>query len=116
MRQARFIGYLAQTESVRWAAAQVGCSRETAYRLRRKPGAGSFVHAWDAVVALRAGGDAPQRKVTREELFQWAMDGPFVIIMRRGKFIRACRKVNNTALLRVLSQFDRSRFIRASGF
>jgi len=51
MRQAQFIGYLAETRCVRAAALRVGMSRETAYRLRARPGADSFCGAWDAALA-----------------------------------------------------------------
>src|SRR6188472_1775779 len=63
-RQARFIGLLAETGSVAEAARRVGMGRESAWRLRRNAGAGSFAHAWDAIVALRRGDPAPRRKIT----------------------------------------------------
>ena len=47
VRQAEFIGMLAETGSVSAAAEFVGMARETAYRLRRKPGAEQFALAWD---------------------------------------------------------------------
>ena len=51
MRQADFLGRLAETWSVAAAARHVGKSRESAYRLRDKPGAESFAAAWDAILA-----------------------------------------------------------------
>jgi len=108
LRQARFIGWLAQTGSVSKAAARVGCSRETAYRLRRRPGAESFVAAWDAVLALRAGNGVPRRKVTPGELWASALDGPITVRMRRGRFAGTLRKPSNSALLRLLSTYDRA--------
>src|SRR5687768_2132249 len=65
-KQAAFLGLLAETRCVRTAARRVGMSRETAYRLRRKPGAGSFASAWDVAM----GRVPPKRKVTPEELHQ----------------------------------------------
>jgi hypothetical protein len=50
LKQAEFIGHLAETRCVRTAARVVGMSRETAYRLRSKPGAASFCAAWDAAL------------------------------------------------------------------
>ncbi|AZI37269.1 hypothetical protein NT2_01_02520 [Caenibius tardaugens NBRC 16725] len=108
-RQGRFIGYLAQTGSVREAAARVGCSRETVYRLRRKPGAASFSAAWDAVLAIRKNGNRiPPRKVTPDELPARAFDGPIRVRMYRGRFAAATRQPDNTALLQLLAQYNRS--------
>lgn len=46
-RQLRFLDVLAQLRNVSRAAAAVGLSRESAYRLRKRPGAALFVLAWD---------------------------------------------------------------------
>src|SRR3954453_264643 len=50
-RQRAFLHRLAQARSVSRAAVSVGMSRESAYRLRRRPGAASFAAAWDAILA-----------------------------------------------------------------
>jgi hypothetical protein len=110
-RQARFIGLLAETGSAASAAAAVGMSRMTAYRLRRRAGAASFAHAWDAVVAVRSGlspcsPDFPKRKVTADELAERAHEGAFHVVIHRGKFLRAVRKPSNSALLRHLRRLD----------
>ncbi|MGB3165209.1 MAG: hypothetical protein WBA68_00325 [Alteraurantiacibacter sp.] len=108
-RQARFVGMFAQTGSIAAAARDVGMSRMAAYRLRRAaPAESSFAHAFDTVLAARQGETPRDRKVTPEELGEWAMLGPFHITMRRGRFVRARRKPHNTALLRWLAQLDRS--------
>jgi len=107
-RQAHFIGWLAETGSVAEAARRVGMSRMAAYRLRRCAGAESLAHAWDAVAAQRAGRDPAARKVTPEELQEWAIEGPWVVTMRHGRFIRARRKPRNSALLRLLRRLDRA--------
>ena len=49
-RQAAFIGYLAETRSVAAAAKRVMMGRESAYRLRKRPGAAGFAAAWDAAL------------------------------------------------------------------
>jgi len=54
-RQLRFLAALARTRSVTQAAAFAGMSRESAYRLRRRPGAGLFAAAWDNAVARSHG-------------------------------------------------------------
>ena len=46
-RQLAFLETLARTRSVSAAAKSVGMSREGAYRLRRRAGAGLFAAAWD---------------------------------------------------------------------
>ncbi|RJY09295.1 hypothetical protein D6201_07935 [Aurantiacibacter aquimixticola] len=108
-RQARFIGMLAQTGCVAAAARDVGMSRVAAYRLRRAASEGSsFARAWNTVLAARDGRETLKWKVTPDEMGEWAMLGPFHITMRRGRFVRARRKPNNTALLRWLAQLDRS--------
>lgn len=107
-RQGLFIGTLAQTGSVAAAAKAAGMSRMAAYRLRRATGAESLAQVWDHVLAVRAGeGQPPSRKVTPEQLLEWALLGPIVVTMRRGRFVRAERKPCNSALLRCLAQFDR---------
>ncbi|MFA7596703.1 MAG: hypothetical protein WCY92_10125 [Novosphingobium sp.] len=107
-RQARFLGWLAQTGCVAKAAAKLGMARETAYRLRRREGAGSFAHAWDAVMTIRNGREAPRRKVTLDERWVLAMEGGFVVRMRRGRFLAAWRKPSTSALLSLLASYDRA--------
>jgi len=50
-RQVKFIIALNKTRSVTRAAAAAGMSRESAYRLRDRPGHADFARAWDAAVA-----------------------------------------------------------------
>ena len=84
-RQARFIGLLAETGSVAEAARGVGMSRMAAYRLRRRAGAESLAHAWDAIVGFWQGEPVALRKVTPSELFERAHEGEFHIRMRRQR-------------------------------
>ena len=49
-RQAAFIGLLAQTRSVEGACRAISMGRESAYRLRKRPGAAGFAAAWDAAL------------------------------------------------------------------
>jgi hypothetical protein len=108
VRQGDFIGVLAETGSVTRAAAAVGMSRASAYKLRAAPGAESFAAAWDAA----CGNEPPPRKLTFAELQQWAFAGPIVIHLRAGRYVFHTRKPNGTALLRVLAAYDRARFGR----
>ena len=49
-RQAQFIGVLAETRSVLAACRRISMGRESAYRLRKPPGAAGFAAAWDAAL------------------------------------------------------------------
>ena len=103
IRQARFIAALAETGCVARAARRAGMARETAYRLRRKTGAESFVHAWDAILALRSGVTPTPRKVTPQELWICAVDGPISFRLWRGRVRSIIRQPSDSALLRVLT-------------
>jgi hypothetical protein len=116
LRQAEFIGMLGETGSVAAAAASVGMARETAYRLRRKPGAEEFANAWD--VALVVAGVRPPDaqglvthrppKVTHAPTWRMIVDGCWQPVMRGGKYAGSIEKADNSALLRYLAQLDRS--------
>ncbi len=108
VRQGRFIGWLAQTGSVSEAAARVGRSRESAYRLRRRADAAGFAAAWDAALAGRSGNRIPARKVTPDDLPTLAFEGPMRVRMHRGRFASVSRQPSVTALLRLLSLYDRA--------
>ena len=111
MRQAEFIGVLAETGSVRAAAEFVGMARETAYRLRRKPGAEDFARAWDVAVAMsgvrpssaRAVAGEPRThvppKVSPDDLWRRIVDGRWRPVLRRGKYVGSVHKADNSALL-----------------
>ena len=103
-RQARFIALLVRHACVRTAAAAVGLSRESAYRLRRHPDAGSFRAAWDTAVTGRR-----QRawKFTRSETAELAYHGPFHIRLWRSKVCGIRRKPSHNKLLSVVAQLDR---------
>jgi hypothetical protein len=100
-RQADFLGYLAETGSVSAACARVGMSRNSAYRLRRKPRAESFAAAWDAALG------APVRRVTITDLYFLAYRGLIRPRFRGGKYIRSVQKPDNSALLRLMERLDR---------
>lgn len=104
VRQAEFIGLLAQTRCVKKAASLVGMSRESAYRLRRKPGAEEFVAAWDAILGAPG---TPKAKVTLETLFQRIRQGSYRPILRGGRYVGTIQKPDNSALLTLLGRLDR---------
>ena len=110
-RQGRFVGLLAETGCIAAAARGVGMSRVAAYQLRARSGAESFAHAWDAVVAIRAAkagkwAALPKRNFTPGELAEAAIDGPVVVLMRRGKFVRARRAPCSISLIRHVNRLD----------
>jgi hypothetical protein len=88
-RQADFLGWLAETGSVSAACARVGMSRNSAYKLRNKPEAGSFAAAWDAALGM------PVRRVTTDDLDYLAYHGLIRLRFRGGKYIRAWQKPDN---------------------
>lgn len=124
VRQAEFIGKLAETGSVAAAAAFVGMRRETAYRLRGKPGAAEFVHAWDVALQIagvrhpgepgvlppvRYGGpEEVAAKVTPPDLWRRIVDGRWRPVLRRGKYVGSVRKADDSALLSSIAQTERS--------
>ncbi|MGS1015495.1 hypothetical protein [Allosphingosinicella humi] len=101
-RQRAFVAALHATRSVSKAARAVGMSRETAYRLRERPGAQSFAAAWDAAFAL------PVHVPTSADLL-WhrAFYGTVRPIIRRGKEVGVAVKPDNQALLTLMRRFDR---------
>ena len=105
IRQAEFIGWLAQTRSVSAAARAVGMSRETAYRLRRHPGAAGFAAAWD--IALRRPRNPASRKVTAPDLDQRAESGLVRPVLRYGAFMGVVRKPDISALLGLIARLER---------
>jgi hypothetical protein len=120
LRQAEFIGHLAETRSVAKASRAVSMGRESAYRLRTKPGAEGFNAAWDVALARlgTAKGKAqwlaareaartaltPHRKVTLPQL-EWRVEtGIWHVILRGGRYCGVRRKADNRALLTILSR------------
>jgi hypothetical protein len=101
VRQAHFLGWLAETGSVSAACARVGISRNSAYKLRGKPGAESFAAAWDAALG------APVRRVTIDDLHFLAYQGLIRPRFRGGKYIGSRQKPDNSALLKLLARYDR---------
>lgn len=103
-RQARFLAELAITRSVSAAARAVRMARETAYRLRSRPGAESFAAAWDQIL----GREGPARKVSTEERARRALEGFLKAQIYRGRYVGVHRKADNSALLGHLAALERS--------
>jgi hypothetical protein len=104
LRQAEFIGWLAETRSVATAADKVGMARETAYRLRRRRGAESFAAAWDAALGV-----TPRMpKVTDSDLATAVREGTLRPVMRGGRYVAVVRKSSISAILALLARYDRA--------
>lgn len=84
-RQAAFIDALEDLGSVAAAARSVGVSPDTAYKLRRQPGAEAFAAAWEAALArgVRALVDASMERAIR---------GVPVPVMYRGRKVAERRQ------------------------
>lgn len=123
LRQCEFIGVLAETGSVAEAARFVGMARETAYRLRGKPGAEEFARAWDIALQIagrrrpgepgvlppvRYGDTFESAKVTPPDLWRRIVDGRWRPVLRRGKYAGSVKKDDKSALLTYVAQIDRS--------
>jgi hypothetical protein len=112
LRQAEFIGHLAQTRSVSAAAKAVSMARETAYRLRSREGAEGFCAAWDVAMGRLAAEETarmalrPLRKVTLKQL-EWRVEtGIWRVVLRQGRYLGVSQKPDNSALLTLLSRLD----------
>lgn len=107
-RQAAFIGYLAETRSVCAAAQAVGMGRESAYRLRKRPGAAGFAAAWDAALGKsHTPVDLASAKSTGLDAGYRAEQGLIQIVMGRGRYAGRYWKDDNNALLQHLARMDR---------
>jgi len=105
LRQAAFLGVLAETLCVSAAARAVGMGRESAYRLREKPGAESFAAAWDKVLA----NPGESRMSTHDLLWHRAEYGKIRPVMRRGRCVGMTTSLDNDALITLYKQEMRRR-------
>lgn len=109
-RQADFIGMLAQTRSVLEAARFVSMSRESAYRLRRRPGAAGFAAAWDAARGRRKVDTVGlnRAKVTDLPAGYRVEVGLIQVIVYAGRYRGFARKTDSSGLLQHLATLDRA--------
>ena len=111
-RQCAFLVQLYLTGSVATAARSVGMSRASAYRLRARPEARSFAHAWDRVLTPPGSGHVVGaredfRKVTDAELMA-RVESPLVkpVIYRRT-MVGIREKPDISAILRLARRTGR---------
>jgi hypothetical protein len=111
-RQADFLGRLCETWSVAAAARHVGMTRESAYRLRDKPGAESFAAAWDSILAQRP--SAPMS--THDLLWHRVRYGVLKPVMSGGKHVATRQSSDNDAVLKLYrAEMRRRRTLRNLG-
>ena len=108
-RQADFIGYLAETRSVLAACRRVRMGRESAYRLRKRPGAAGFAAAWDAALGK------PHTPVALYSPKSTGLDAGYrsrvgiaQVRLYAGRYAATSWKPDNNALLSHLAQLDRA--------
>jgi hypothetical protein len=108
-RQAALVGLLAETRSVEAACRTLAMGKESAYRLRKRPGAAGFAAAWDAALGRRHERvDLASAKSTDLAAGYRAQVGLAQVVMYRGRFCGTHWKVDNNALLQHLGQLDRA--------
>lgn len=99
-RQRAFIEALADTGSVRRAAAMVNMAQTNCYTLRRAPGAEGFRRAWD--IALDFG-----LKRMKDLAFERAIEGDLIPVFHGGKLQGFRRKRNDALLMFCLRHYDK---------
>jgi hypothetical protein len=102
-RQRRFIALLAETRCPSRAARAVGLSRESAYRLRGRPGGESFDAAWNA--ALRSRRPEPTGPTARQRAFE----GVLVPVTYRGRKVGERRKYDGRLAALLMRHFYAAR-------
>jgi hypothetical protein len=99
-RQVAFIEALADTGSVTRAALQVNMSTESAYQLRRQPGAEGFARAWEAALDMGV-------LRLKDEAFERALHGEMVPVIASGKLIGYRRRRNDRLVMFILRHYGR---------
>ncbi|WP_108809799.1 hypothetical protein [Sphingorhabdus sp. Alg231-15] len=99
-RQRKFIYHLSRIGVVSAAARAVGMTRDSAYKLRSRAGAGSFAAAWDLAQEM-GHGNADDHAITR------AIEGYTVPYFCRGLKRGEIRRYDNRLLLASLASRSR---------
>jgi hypothetical protein len=108
MRQAQFIGLLAETRCVISACRALSMGRESAYRLRKRAGAAGFAAAWDAALGKpHQAVDLASAKSTGLDAARRLHMGLMQVVMEDGRFVGTHWKDDNNALLQHVGQLDR---------
>ena len=103
--QRRFILNLARGMGAAEAARAVGRSRQTAYALIAKPGAGQFAAAWEAVVDFARCARATARQPL--DFTNTGVDTLLVPRFYRGRLVGFVQREDTGAAMRRLAMLDR---------
>ncbi|WP_461458560.1 hypothetical protein, partial [Parasphingorhabdus sp.] len=95
-----FLEALARTGNVRAAARYAGLSRESAYKLRRRPDARAFARAWDAAI-IHA------RDIFQDELMDKGLNGWREAVWHQGEEVGTRERWSAPLFLAALSRLDR---------
>ena len=101
LRQRKFIETLAETASVRQAAAAVNMSRVSCYQLRNHPQGGDFKRAWDAAVDAGIA-------FLKDLAFERAVEGHLDPVWVRGEMKGYKRKYSDGLLMFLLRQYGQN--------
>jgi hypothetical protein len=102
-KQRLFCETLADCGLVREAAAIVGMTRQSAYRLRRRAEGRSFALAWDAALYLA-------RAALIDEALERAVDGNVDVFTKDGVIVGERRRKDSHVLLTAISKLDSTLF------
>jgi hypothetical protein len=94
---------LASTRCVDRAAAAAGMSRESAYRLRGRPGAQSFCAAWNEIMARRV-----RMPPNPSLLWHRAFYGTTKAIVRGGEVVAMLHRPDNKAAMSLMRRMDQA--------
>ena len=78
-------------------------SRESAYRLRRHPGAASFADAWSHILAAKRKGSSDLSLVWHRAFY-----GTLKPIVRGGQVVATLHRPDNKALMTLLNRMDQA--------
>lgn len=99
-RQVVFLEALARTGNVKAAALYTGLSRESAYKLRRRPDGRAFARAWDAAL-IHA------RDVFQDELLDRGLNGWDEAVWHQGEEVGMRERWSAPLFLAALGRLDR---------
>lgn len=103
-RQLRLIVALARGASVGEAVRTIGMTRQSAYRLRARPDAGSFAAAWDNAIGFAGQASAIQRS---DALLASRVETLLVPRYFRGRLIGYVQRDDVAGAMRTLNMLDR---------
>jgi hypothetical protein len=99
-KQVVFLEALARTGNVKAAARYAGLSRESAYKLRRRPDARAFARAWDAAI-IHA------RDIFQDELMDKGLNGWSEAVWHQGEEVGTRERWSAPLFLAALGRLDK---------